>query len=470
MSRLDVRSDCQVPVTIFLNTTSHVTSYETVTANLGLRGAFVNLPLPERAKVKLKARFEAFGDVEIEGRVVRTEKEGTALQFVNVPEDARSHLWDHIRKSLSEESLCPYCGNGHGNGTPECEQCGRSIDFSSPQYLETHTHEMAALLQETLDRALEEFNGKLADIEERFLAHPANEETLVNETTEAVYRMFHVSRRIDAALAENVELLREKQTYFRTTTNAHFSKSYFMNRARTWPQGYAGDYKTLEGVYRNIPLSTGIGSLLDRYFNSTALAVAVRHRRRKMENILRDALSVRQRPRILNIACGSCREVFDLAPEITASHAMMTCIDHDSDALDFSMKRLAYTDILEQLKFRKYNALRMVNYERNVKEFGMQDVIYSMGFFDYLEDNVLIRLLRAYYSLLNPQGRLIAPFKDCDRYETLDYHWLVDWSAFLQRTRKESRALLAQAGIPNDAVSAERDDSGVIIFYVVTKK
>jgi hypothetical protein len=78
--------------------------------------------------------------------------------------------------------------------------------------------------------------------------------------------------------------------------------------------------------------------------------------------------------------------------------------------------------------------------------------------------------LQAYYSLLNPQGTLIAPFKDCERYEPLDYHWLLDWSAFLQRTQKESRGLLSEAGIPDDAVSAERDDSGVIIFYVVTKK
>jgi SAM-dependent methyltransferase len=189
-----------------------------------------------------------------------------------------------------------------------------------------------------------------------------------------------------------------------------------------------------------------------------------------MEDLVRDILTVRQRPRILNIACGSCREVFNLTPEIKASNAMMTCIDHDSDSLDFAMRRLSHTDILEQLKFRKYNALRMVNYARNVKEFGMQDVVYSMGFFDYLEDNVLIRLLRECYSLLNPGGTLIAPFKDRERYETLDYHWLVDWSAFLQRTRKESRELLAQAGIPGDAVSSERDDSGVIIFYVVTKK
>jgi hypothetical protein len=137
--------------------------------------------------------------------------------------------------------------------------------------------------------------------------------------------------------------------------------------------------------------------------------------------------------------------------------------------LDFAMKRLAYTDVLQQVSFRKYNALRMVSYERNLKEFGRQDIIYSMGFFDYVKDDIIIRMLNACYSLLNPHGMLIAPFKDCGRYGTQEYHWFVDWDAFYQRTDEESRALFAEAGIPDSELTAVRDGSGVIIFYVVSK-
>ena len=58
-------------------------------------------------------------------------------------------------------------------------------------------------------------------------------------------------------------IIRDAQIRFREKTNPILSKSYFINRARTWPQGYQGDYKMLENIYRNTPLSDGIGYYLD---------------------------------------------------------------------------------------------------------------------------------------------------------------------------------------------------------------
>ena len=50
------------------------------------------------------------------------------------------------------------------------------------------------------------------------------------------------------------------------------------------------------------------------------------------------------------------------------------------------------------------------------KEFGMKDIIYSIGFFDYLPDEFLVKLLSSLYLLLKPGGKLIASFKDANRY------------------------------------------------------
>ena len=123
----------------------------------------------------------------------------------------------------------------------------------------------------------------------------------------------------------------------------------------------------------------------------------------------------------------------------------------------------------DQVAFRQYNALKMVNAQRNLREFGRQDVIYSVGFFDYLADEVLVRLLAAMYELLTPGGLLITSFKDRDRYGSQYYHWMVDWDGFLQRTEDESRDLLRRAGIPEGAVTTLRDASQVIIFYNAAK-
>jgi cyclopropane fatty-acyl-phospholipid synthase-like methyltransferase len=111
----------------------------------------------------------------------------------------------------------------------------------------------------------------------------------------------------------------------------------------------------------------------------------------------------------------------------------------------------------------------MFDHELNLKEFGMQDLIYSVGFFDYLPSDFLTNLFRSLYALLNPGGKLIASFKDASRYRYQEYHWIFDWDGFLQRTEQDFRGILSDAGMPDSAIYEIREESGVIVFYVVTK-
>jgi extracellular factor (EF) 3-hydroxypalmitic acid methyl ester biosynthesis protein len=328
----------------------------------------------------------------------------------------------------------------------------------------------ADYIQSYLDSQIELFNRIFEDIERRSYDPRENPDMLLNATTRAIIDLSYVCEEFEQQLAHDKAAITHAQVEFREKTNKYFLKSHFMNRARMWPQGYPGDYKTLEDTYRNSPMSSGIGYYLDRHFLATALGVAVRERLSTLAGLLQKELARRSRPRVLNIACGSCRELVEVAPEVKQSGAMLTCIDFDTDALSFAANRMAYTGIAqEQMLFRKYNALRMINHERNLKEFGMQDIIYSTGFFDYVEDEVLVRLLSSAYQLLNPGGVLIASFKDCRRYRTQEYHWFVDWHGFLQRTEDDMRLLLERAEIPRKALKDLRVKSGVITFFVATK-
>ena len=243
-----------------------------------------------------------------------------------------------------------------------------------------------------------------------------------------------------------------------------------MNRARTWPQGYPGDYKTLEYTYGNAPMSDGIGLILDKYFLATTLAVAVRERLHALCDMMKQEIVSRPGAKVLNVACGSCREIFDIAPEFIHAGATATCIDFDKDALQFSHDRLSCSGIsMAKISFRQYNAVKMVNQARNMREFGNQDIIYSTGFYDYIPDAVLVPLLEASFELLNPGGVLIASFKDSTQYETPDYHWLVKWDSFLQRTERETDALFSRSLASKAVITKERERSGVILFYRVTK-
>lgn len=324
-----------------------------------------------------------------------------------------------------------------------------------------------------LDIATDLFMKRLHEIENKCNSSTsADPDVLYKEVNMAISDVLESCAEFENEVRDN-KIIRDARVRFHEKTNHILSKSYLINRTRTWPQGQQGDYKTLEYAYKNTPLSEGIGYYLDLYLLNRDLADAVRNRIMQLKEILRNELNKRQNLSVLNIACGSCREVVELAPVIEKSQAKVTCIDIDNNALSFAADRLSYTSISplssNQIKLRKYNALRMFDHELNMTEFGKQDIIYSVGFFDYLESDFLSRLFRALYDLLNPGGKLVTSFKDANRYRYYDYHWIVDWDGFLQRTEEDFMWIFSDANIPFSSITEIREETGIIVFYVVCK-
>ena len=321
---------------------------------------------------------------------------------------------------------------------------------------------------EILDEATAKFIAVMADIEERLTVYHEAPEAIQLAIGKAMDEMIQVCEGFEVRVADK-ELIRKARIRFRQKTDQVFSKSYCINRARIWPQGMQGDYKTLEIIYKNTPLSEGMGYFLDRIMLSVPLADAVRDRIKKLELMLKDELLKRREPSILNIACGACRELVGIVPEIIDSGAKVVCIDSDDDALAYAQGRLADTGLREKIEFYKYNALRLFDHEMSMEDFGPQDIIYSVGLFDYLPSDFLVKMFSTLYKMLNPGGRFIPAFKDAGRYRSQYYHWFVDWDGFLQRDERDFKNILSDAGIPSSAVTEVRDETGIIVFFVVGK-
>jgi len=274
-----------------------------------------------------------------------------------------------------------------------------------------------------------------------------------------------VTQMIDARMADDPEGLKELQQWFRQETDPLFQKSPLVTRARTWPEGYPGDFLTLEAIYNNAPWAErGLGNFLDRYFLSRTLAVAVRSRLQKLTSLLNYRAKDEVGPsNWLNVACGPCRELLSIPRE---DKRKIWGVDQDENSL-------AYAEDLLQRKhnaeFRKLNAFRLVNTEKTVEQFGELTTIYSVGLFDYIDTDPLTRLIGGLYRALAKDGVLIASFKDKIRYDTFDYHWFISWHYFLQRSEAECHDLLENAGIPRAKTTMVRDDSGVILFFICSK-
>ncbi len=319
-----------------------------------------------------------------------------------------------------------------------------------------------------LGAATEKFNREMADIEDKCIVRRENPEAIPMLIKNTIDEMIQACEAFENKVGD-IEVIRSARTGFREKTDQMFSKSYAMNRARVWPQGSQGDYKTLELAYKNMPLSEGMGYYLDRFMLDLPLGHAVRARIKKLEAMLKDELLKRRCPSILNIACGACRELVGIVPEIIDSGAKVVCVDNDNDALDYAQARLANAGLRENIEFYKYNALRLFDYEIAMEAYGKQDVIYSVGLFDYLPSDFLVKIFSTLYKMLNPGGSFMPAFKDAQRYRPHYYHWLVDWDGFLQRKEEDFKKILADAGIPLSSITEVRDETGIIVFYLVTK-
>ncbi|MBC8872749.1 MAG: class I SAM-dependent methyltransferase [Planctomycetes bacterium] len=337
--------------------------------------------------------------------------------------------------------------------------------MSGPRVKSTQECPDAGRARRMLDAAVDNLNEYFAALEERCEAPGCDLNVLAGGLAEQLRRVKEFCRVIEKVM--DGRTLRKIQREFRRRTDHYFSKSSLMNQARTWPRGYPGDYRIIDATYDNRPLSEGIGELMDGYFLATTLARGIRHRREKMRDMLTEELLRRPGAQVLNIGCGPCREVLELAPVIKRCNAHITNVDFDADALRFSGERLNEVGIADHVSFRRYNAIRMVNAQKNVREFGQFDVIYTIGLLDYLSDAILVRLIKSLHTTLKPNGVLIAVFKDRDQYATQDYHWLVDWSQFHQRDARASRTCFDEAGIASDAISVSRTSDNVMIFYRV---
>jgi extracellular factor (EF) 3-hydroxypalmitic acid methyl ester biosynthesis protein len=232
-----------------------------------------------------------------------------------------------------------------------------------------------------------------------------------------------------------------------------------MTHARKWPHGYQGDYEILEWIYEGLPRSESrLGTVLDSYLLSRTMATAARGRRTQLCDILLRELREREgSARILSIACGSCRDVFDIAGEIQRTNSHVACVDRDSDALAYAKRLLLASGISpDLLSFHQMNALRLVSHKEASRR---------VGFLDYLDGDRVGRLLKTWYQLLKPGGVLVVAMKDVTRFEPYVYRWLIDWTAFSGRTEEEMVRVFDAAQIPKNSRKMFRDPSGVVLLW-----
>lgn len=333
-------------------------------------------------------------------------------------------------------------------------------------------------IRNSFDSAVRKYQNQLTEIEslQEKIGGEFNQDLqgLINDSTDEIEAACH---NFETNCYGSPTELKGIKTEFRKAISPWYSKSYLMTRATTKPRGFPGDFMLLERIYDNVPVldsSQGIGMYLDRWFLDSHLALAVRNRKDYMRNLLVSRLNERKDRafNILNLASGPCREWQELPSSLNLKNVKLTCVDIDQEALDYlrtNLNELEESGL--ELVTANENIIKMAlrKKEETEKKYGLQDLVYSIGLFDYLPDSMLAKVISRSYDLLKENGSMVLAFKDREKYQTTRYDWLTDWN-FQPRNEQTATEFLEKNGFKHDQMNVSRELLNTIIFYEITKR
>ena len=240
----------------------------------------------------------------------------------------------------------------------------------------------------------------------------------------------------------------------------------FPERAYSKPRGYAGDYLTIEIIYKNTPTGHGrLGRLLDRCWLEEPAAHAVRNRRPLMADQIRKTLaSVKNRPvHITSMACGPAREVLDIYDSIADPATLKsTLIDMDFQALAFVSQEVEKRSLQRQVRLVSDNLVYLA-LGRSRLDVPPQDLVYTIGLIDYFNDDLVVKLLNYAYDLLQPGGRVILGNFHPSNPSKAIMDWVLEWR-LIHRTEADMHRLFVASKFQRPASAIHFEPVGINLF------
>jgi hypothetical protein len=294
---------------------------------------------------------------------------------------------------------------------------------------------------------------------------------MVIEETDAILQE---GKKLEESI-ENSDLIRKIKKLFRESGIPVGMKSDIVKHAFLKPRGYAGDYGLIEMVYNNKIISKGFGHCADKRFLVDDYANAVRGRKDMMKDILLQFLSNTplKSVEILNIACGSCREIREMFAENSfagPSKVIFTFVDQDQEALDFSREALNNSPSGVEYRFLQHSVYNFMKEPERYREMlSGKDLVYTIGLADYIPDQTLQTLVVFLFSLVKAGGKLVIAHKDSKNFSPLAPDWWCDWTFHL-RNESEMVNLVKTSGLADFKLSIRRETKTNIIFFLIIEK
>lgn len=396
------------------------------------------------------------------GRVRRIEPHGNrttvALEFTSGFLDIPAIITDHDNLLLTRALADPAFGTSEGILPEFVQLCTEIVNLfrSYKQLLESYEAKLTATGREREQKLLE--------------ALIACEDRIVPQWKELWYRGSDV---LEPVWADPQTLARHKR-YAERVLTPDFMPGAVMRRCYEKPLGYPGDYQIMNYVYEWQRVGdTPYEKLLHRIGIETGACVGTRLR--MTQKVLRERIAEQPGDKPINIAnlgCGSAYEIYDyLKIDHLPRPVNVTLIDQDQGALSHAYEH-AYREVVRHAGRAKLQCLQasfaqLLKAGALFKTLPPQDVIYSLGLFDYLSHRRARALAHDLYAQVAPGGKLIIANVKQGR-ETCQWplEFVTDWS-LIYRTEDDMRAMYEGLDIQNIEVI---EDSTKCVYMIMGDK
>jgi len=284
-----------------------------------------------------------------------------------------------------------------------------------------------------------------------------------------LYRAMHAAIGDDAPGTEQfkeqmgIRIQRELVPYILLTKNAA--------RTLTKPRGYAGDYLTIESMYADQPGGVApLGPLLDDCIMGFPPSLAVRNRRGLLAEEIVAVVEAcdGQTARIMSLACGPAREIFDVFETLPeASRLKATLIDFDLQALAYVAERRDGLGLQRSITLTPENLIHLAIGRKTIAV-DEQDLVYSIGLIDYFPDELVVKLMSLIHSLLRPGGKAILgnfhPSNTCKAF--MDH--VLEWR-LVHRSEADMDRLYRASAFGRDCTTIRFEEQGINLFAECVK-
>lgn len=168
---------------------------------------------------------------------------------------------------------------------------------------------------------------------------------------------------------------------------------------------HSGSYRFADHIYGNMASGRlGMGWIIDRILLSLSSARSLRERYLQAKLAIRSRVEAGGEVRVLSVPCGLARELFESYGELDApQRARLRCFGLDLDG-----------DLVRQLRERvtreglPFHFVHGDAFEAEAYPPGHFDLIISMGFTEFLDDEGAVRHYAILRDRLAPSGTLFA--------------------------------------------------------------